>query len=301
MTVSAPDAPPATRPDERPRRSWTTVAAVVVGLVVGIAAAVVGPQLLGGSDEPVDGARIAPGEISGPDDLLPDDVPVPAGAGASSPQAAAMGFLDAEVAGDFERSFGYLSDAERVQYGTPAGWVSAHADVVPPILGYELGEQISDDADQPVFAAEVRFAPGLDRVVGLTPATATVQLVVVDGAQGWGVSLQSSPIQPTYPSDDGVVPAAQRWVDTRRECTVPSNEHGGLVGSPALAETLCDSPALEVGPAAPLEAAAAQPVFNAFGAEAVSAARVVRVSGAAELGIVLVPVGDEWIVIGVLP
>lgn len=271
--------------------------------MIGLVAAVVGSQLFADDDSPAtgDGSRIATGEISSPEDLLPDDVPIPAGAGAASPEEAVTGFLDAEMATDFETSFGHLSDAERAGYGSPAGWVSAHADVVPPVVEYEIIEQSAVEAGRETVVAQVTFEPGLDKVVGLTPGEAIVRWDVVEGADGWGVSVETSVLDPQYPSDDGVVPAAREWVDARRQCRAPDNEHGGLVGSPALADTLCDAGAVDVGEPQALDDVAGQPVFTAFGPEAVTAARFVRVDGAVDLGLVLVPIGSQWTVIGVLP
>lgn len=280
------------------------MAAVAAGLAIGVLAAVVGPGLVGGDDEPrAAGAnRIATGEINSPDDLMPEDGPVPAGAGAASAEAAVVGFLDAEIAGDYETSFLYLHDAARAEYGTPAGWVSAHADVVPVIVDYELGERETTADGRETLTAVLALEPGLDQVVGLTPAEAVVRWDVVRGAEGWGVSLETTVFEPVHPTDDGVVPAATAWAESRRSCKPPTNEHDGLVGSPALARSLCDADGeVVIGEPGTLDAATAQPFFTAFGTDAVAAARVVRIERPAELAVVLVPIGDDWTVIGVLP
>lgn len=294
-----------TEQPQTPRRRWTIVLAVVGGLAIGLLAAVVGAQVFGGDDaEPaaVDDERFATGEINSPDDLLPDDVVVPPGAGAESAEAAVTGFLDAEVEGDFETSFGFLSPADRAEHGSPEGWLASHADVVPQILGYEL-DGTTDEADgRATVTALLTLEPGLDQVTGLTPAEAVVRWDVIEGGDGWGVSLQTSAFEPVLPDEAGAAPAARTWAESHQRCEEPANQHGIVVGSPSLARTLCEATGpVDVGAPEPLRDADAQPVATAFGDEVASAARVVRITGAAELAAVLVPVGDRWTVIGVLP
>ncbi len=291
---------------EPSRRRWTTAAAVVGGLVIGLLAALVGAQVFGddGSDgAAVDDRRFATGEINSPDDLLPDDVVVPPGAGAASAEAAVTGFLDAEVDGDFAASFGFISEVDRAEHGSPEGWLASHADVVPRILGYELEEGGAEEgAGRATISALLTLEPGLDQVTGLTPAEAVVRWDILEGADGWGVSLQTSAFEPVLPDEAGAAPAALAWAEARQRCDVPANEHGIVVGSPALARTLCDSTGpVEVGDPTPLGDTDAQPVATAFGDQVARAARVVRIDGPSELAAVLVPVGDEWTVIGVLP
>jgi hypothetical protein len=163
-----------------------------------------------------------------------------------------------------------------------------------------LGEVNERDGNASVPAV-VTFTPGLDQVVGLVPLQANVTWQLARGTDGaWGVSLDSSAIEPIYPSDDGAAPAARTWLDARVACRTPSNERAGLIGSPALANALCGASALTLGDAKALDDVEATPIATAFGAETRSAARVVRVSGAVELGVVLVPIGDQWTVIGVV-
>ena len=237
------------------------MAAVAGGLAIGLLGAVVGAQVFDADDDEgtaeID-ERFATGEINSPDDLLPDDVVVPPGAGAQSAEAALTGFLEAEVAGDYETSFGFLSDADRVEHASPEGWLATHADVVPRILGYELQDQVEDGAGRATVTAALTLEPGLDQVTGLTPAEAIVRWDVVEGAGGWGVSLQTSAYEPVLPDEAGAAPAAQAWAEAHQRCDQPDDEHGLLVGSPALARTLCDAAgAVEVG--APDQLATATP------------------------------------------
>ncbi len=318
-----------TRPEDRERaphsvaadhptpggRPIRTILAVALGLLVGVVAAVLVPRLLDSDDATAPASDLASegseaerrtldddDVVTGPADLLDEDAPIPPGAGATSAEAALVGFLDAEADRDFETSFGFLSAADRQEYGSAAFWVASHANVVAPVVSYELGAA-SETADFTAVETTVRFEPGLDQVVGLTPAEALVTWAVSEGPDGtWGVSLGASAIVPSYPPDGGAADAARSWVDARQACEEPTNERQGLIGSAAIATTLCDAEGeLRIGEVERLDDAAGAAVNTAFGSEAANAARLVRVEGSVELGALLAPIGDEWIVIGVLP
>ena len=283
---------------------------LVLGLVVGVAAAVLIPRLLDGGDDETE--RVAPeGEgrtlaedepVTTPEDLLPDDVEVPLGAGAASAEAALTGFLDAEVAGDYEASFGFLSSTDRVTYGSPAGWVAGHADVVPPVLDYEVGEASEGDGVTTIVTT-MTLEPGLDQVVGLTPGRARVAWELLEADDGtWGVALDTSAIEPIFPPAEEAGAAARAWVTERQACREPVNERDGLIGATGLADSLCDAAGkLTVGDVEVLDETATTTVSTAFGPETAAASRVVRIDGSLTLGAVLAPIGDEWVVIGILP
>lgn len=279
----------------------------MLGLLVGVAIAVLVPRLLDdGDDVAGEAATIsearrsldeADGPVDAPADLL-EDGPVPPGAGAGSAEAAVTGFLDAEAASDFETSFGFLSAQDRQLYGSPAGWEASHADVFPPVVSYEV-----EEAGLDAVITTVVFEPGLDPVTGLTPGQARITWDVPVGPEGdMGVALETSLIEALHPAEEGAVDAARLWADDRRACETPSNERDGLIGTPGLAQQLCDAEgSITLGEPRGLDDLEATPFFTAFGAEAVSASRVVRISGPAELGAVLAPIGDQWSVIGVVP
>jgi hypothetical protein len=283
---------------------------LVLGLLVGVAAAVLVPRLLdGGDDESAPAVPATEGRtldddepVTSPEDLLPDDVDVPPGAGAPTAEAALTGFLDAEVAGDFAASFGFLSSTDRVAYGSPAGWVAGHADVVPPVLDYEVGEASTGDGVTTIVTT-MTFEPGLDQVVGLTPGRARVAWELLEAEDGtWGVALDTSALEPIYPPAEEAGRAASNWVTERQACRQPENERDGLIGAPGLADSLCDATGeLTVGDVEVLEEPSATTVSTAFGPETAAASRVVRIDGSVTLGAVLAPIGDEWVVIGILP
>lgn len=284
---------------------------LVLGLLAGVGLAVLIPRLLDGGDAGETG-RAAPvadrrtldedEPVTSPEDLLADDVEVPPGAGAPSAEAALTGFLDAEVAKDFATSFGFLSSTDRVAFGSPAGWVAGHADVVPPLLDYEVGE-VSEGDGVTTIATTMTFEPGLDQVVGLTPGRARVAWELLEAEDGtWGVALDTSAVEPIFPPAEEAGAAARAWVTERQACRQPANEREGLVGAAGLADALCDAAGeLAVGDVTALDETATTTVSTAFGPETAAASRVVRVTGSVELGAVLAPIGDEWVVIGILP
>jgi hypothetical protein len=284
-----------------------TVVLVLLGLLAGVAGAIVLPGLLDGDDDtpaPQGAPSIVDGPTDEPADVEPADADVPPGAGAATPEAAVTGFLDAEVDRDLATSFGFLSEDDRVAYGSPAGWEAGHADAMPPVLGYELEPVPPATGPRATAVTTVSLEPGLDQVVGLTPSRAEVTWDVRQGTDGtWGVSLgDGTTFEPLHPSDEGAGPAAQQWVDARQRCAAPPNEFAGMVGRRPLADALCDAAGeLSLGEAAPLGDIEATTFTTAFGPETAEAARLVRIRGVVELGVVLAPIGDAWTVIGVVP
>lgn len=274
------------------------VVIVVVALLVGMGA-VAGFGALNGSDDapsPVIGAD------AGPVDAAPvaaADTDVAAGDPAASPQAAVEAFLDAEVAGDFATSYSLLSDAQRAEYGSPAAWTNAHADFFP-ITGYRIV-----DATDGSVTAEVQYRSSLDEVVGLVPARGVVDWAVVEEAGGWSVDFDASVVEAAYPDDADAAEAVDEWARTHQRCEEPEQYEGALVATAdllAVADSLCDSSGrITTGPARTLDESDASPFVSAFGSEAVAWSRAVDLSGAVDLTVVVAPVDDRWVVVGLLP
>lgn len=271
------------------------ILAVACGLALGIGLTV---ALTRDSDDP----QLA--EIDQPTALSETDQgPVPPGADATDPRAAVEGFLEAEIELDFTSSFGFLSAATRAEYGSPERWVAAHADVLPPVRAYEIEEvEDPDGGGQAEVAALVTFEPSLDQVVGLVPERSQVRWVTASDGGSWGVDLGTSSFEPLYPSDDAAPAAVRAWAEAHQACGPAPSWDGNLVGSPALADSLCGAEgAVEVGDPAPLAEVDASPVLAAFGPGASDWARVVPVTAPSELRAVVAPIGQQWLVIGVLP
>lgn len=274
-------------------RTLALVLAIVVGLTLGIGVTVT----LTRDDDPT-----AAGPLESTDPAVstttPGDEPPPPGAAAPSPQAAVEGFLAAEVAGDLASSFGYLSAEARSNFGSPAGWTANHAELLAPVRAYEV-----EEVDDTEVVTLVTFEPGLDEVMGLVAERTRVTWATSEEAGSWGVDLDASTLEPLHPSDETAPEAVAVWAEAHQACEEdPRTWEGNLRGSPALAEALCGATGeVEVGPALPLSAVDAAPFLAAFGPEATTWARVVAVTAPVPLRAVVAPIGQEWLVIGVLP
>lgn len=229
-----------------------------------------------------------------------DDASVPPGQPAPTPVAAVEGFLDAEAGGEFEASYQLLTDAQRAAYGSPAGWVEAHAEFFP-VVGYEI---IEDRGDGTVVA-DVRYRSSLDEVIGLVPARARVEWPATQHDGGWLVDFDAARVEPVFPAERAATQAASEWATALQRCDEPEQYAGALVASLRLvrqSEDLCGTTeGVRAGSPRPLDPADANALVSAFGAQAQSWARAVEVSGPVELTVIVAPVDDEWLVVGLLP
>jgi hypothetical protein len=231
-----------------------------------------------------------------------DDGSAPSGAAASSPQAAVEGFLAAEIDGELATSFGFLDAATRERFRSSAGWIAAHADVIPPVTGYEVEGPAPGGESQSQVVTLVQFEPGLDEVRGLVPERATVTWATSADAGRWGVDLDRTIIEPLYPSDESAPAGVMAWAAAHQACEPAPTWGGNLQGSPVLAEQLCGAKGgVEVGTPSSLSSVDGGPFLAAFGPGAGEWARVVPVTAPVVLRAVVAPIGQEWLVIGVLP
>lgn len=294
--------------------TWRSVLAVVAALALGIAGTFVAVTMFaadGGPPLPPEAGTASVEDraaTSDPDRLvdagfedLPPPPTEPIDAPANDPATAVEGFLAAEVRNDFEGSYEFLSSDEWAIHGSPAGWIAAHADVLPPVTGFEIDE-VTEGPDGLRVGSVVGFVPSLDEVVGLVPAQAEVAWAVVRDGESYGVSLQNSSFAPVYVGDDAAAAATQAWVASRQACENAGEWGGALLGVQAAATALCGSSgAPEVGEPSPLPELDAAPFIVAFGEEALTWSRVVDVEAPVAMRVVLAPVGAHWRVIGVLP
>lgn len=231
----------------------------------------------------------------------PSGVPEPP---ATDPIGAVVGFLTAEAAADFERSFDFLSaDARAAFGGTSASWIAVHADVMPPVTGFVIGEVTSFGDGRTAVASTVGFRPSLDEVVGLVPPQAQVTWMVVEADDGtFGVDLEVSAFSPLYVSDATASDAVAAWVTSRQACGRDGEWGGTLLGVVGPVRALCGaSGQITVGEPAALSSFEAAPFTAAFGEDVLAWARQIEVTGAVELRAVIAPIGTEWRVIGALP
>lgn len=272
---------------------------VVVALFVGMGGFAAFGALTG-DDDPVT-SPIIEGEVEpGPSTPLPEGATeVPPGSPASSAEAAVAAFLDAEADGDFETSYSLLSEPQRAEYGSVAQWRNAHADFFPV-----LGHRVVETTDGAV-RTEVDYRSSLDEVVGLVPARAVVEWAVVQEGDGWVVDFDASAVQPIYPDDDAVADAVTDWAAGLQRCEEPDQYDGALVATADLvrtAESLCDTGGrIDVGPTRSLDEFDGSAFVSAFGTDVVAWARAVDLTGPAELTVVVAPVDDRWLVVGLLP
>jgi hypothetical protein len=230
----------------------------------------------------------------------PVDEPDAPDAAASSPDEAVRRFLDFELARDFEASYGLLGTADRARAVTRAGWSEAHADV-PVITGYALGtpEVVNGRTEVP---AEVMLRAALTPGAGIVPSRATVRFHAVAEDGGWRVAFDESRLVPHFPADIRAPAAVRAWAQTRVRCQQPREYAAGLIGAAARADALCGSDGpIRTGRARRLpETAQDQPFLAAFGGEVHDWARVVRVESPVPMDVVVAPLGEQWLVVGVL-
>ena len=226
----------------------------------------------------------------------------PPSAAPRTPDAAVGTFLALEVAQDFDGSYGVLSEPDRSNATSGAAWAAQHAGL-PSITGYEITavQQHDDRAD---VSVRLQLRPELTTDAGLVPdrATATFPTIPEDG--GWRVAYSDSTLVPQYATFISSAPTAVRsWVRARQACRTAPEYDAGLVGAPARAQALCGARgSIHLGRVRSLpETAQDQPFLAAFGTPVHDWARVVHVDAPVRMDVVVAPVGERWLVVGVLP
>jgi hypothetical protein len=225
---------------------------------------------------------------------LPDD-PAP------TPRDAVDRFLGAEVAQQYGVSYGLLSARDRDERNSRAAWTADHADL-PPIAAYRFdGVQVHDGRAD--VAVALRLHSQLSPTDGLVPARARATLVAVAEDGGWRVAFGESALAAEYPSTALAPDAVRSWARARVECRHAPEFVGGLLGAAARADELCGARgAVQVGRAVRLpETDQDQPFLAAFGSEVHEWSRVVPVDAPVRLRVVVAPLGERWLVVGVLP
>ena len=217
------------------------------------------------------------------------------------PVAVVERFLTAEIAGDFEESFELLSQADQEAAGGVDGWVAEHYLVVPTIRGFRLTADTADGTRAEVSTG-LSLEADLDQVVGLIPGDANATWVLVEERDDWRVAFTESRIAPVFLDDSTVSTAVAEWVSSRQSCLPETDRDLAILGFPTLADPLCEATGSVTvsGPSSLEDAADAAPFLAAFGPEVGIWARVVTVQTPIALRVVAAPIGDQWVVIGVL-
>lgn len=288
------------------RSSWLRDAAIVIGgLLIGLALPLSGRIIDGIRDDDRGAAPPAASSIDtdgaasaqATDELVGADVePTPAG----TPVDAVRLLLEAEISGDHGRSFGLLAESNRASYGSVAAWRAAHADFFPVVAFEVTGERSAGDVVEVV--TDVSFRSSIDEVVGLVPARAEMVWPVVDERGGWLVDFDGAEVTPRFPPDADALRAVHDWASTRQACERATEYSAGLVGVGSFADRLCGSQGrIVVGSTVEsLDPADAAPFVSAFGPDAETWARTVSLRGPVPLIVVVVPVDDRWLVVGVV-
>ncbi|HVM00086.1 MAG TPA: hypothetical protein VM324_12405 [Egibacteraceae bacterium] len=286
------------------RRGTTTALATAAGFALGIAITV-GPSALRGepaASGPPRGAQDVQ-LVTSPDNEPPGSLGQAARASspAASPQGAVEAFLEAERARDWETSFLLLSGADRARFRSPAGWVAAHPNALPPVTGYDV-QGVAGDGDRAEVMAVTGFEPSLDPFAGLVPARTQATWVVTAEDGGWLVALGDSRFRPLHPAEDAATDTVRDWVAARQDCRSDAAlEHHNLLGVPSLADGLCGAGGpVEVGDVERLRAIDAGTLLAAYGESVTDWARTVPVTAPTNLRAVLAPIGQDWVVIAVL-
>lgn len=240
----------------------------------------------------------------------PTPTPLPP---ATDPVAAVEAFVAAEADRDAVAAWSLLSAEDRVRYPTPAMWQTEHRQL-PQLKSVAVSgapsPTVAAAADPPGaldLAAEVTFDPGLDLTKGMVPARAQATWRVVPEEGGWRIAYRDSRFDAVTASEHTLAEDAAAWADARRRCRTEDafgrrlEVGGGVVGVAGLAERLCGAGrTVPAGTPARIEAAEAAAVVAAFGPGALEWARVIALEGAVPQRVVLGPLGERWIAIGVL-
>jgi hypothetical protein len=284
-------------------RSALRLATPLAGLVIALAACSSGgddqgADATGVGTTPMTAAASAP--TASPTPATPTtSAALPLDARPTTARGAVEAFLVAQVRGDAEASRALLSAPLRQAYSANE-WVHAQADL-PRYLGFTVtSEQPRVDGSGTEVLVDATLRSQLDEIVGLVPAHARVTWTAVPEGAEWRVDLSRSRLDPVLPPDADASAAVAQWVQERQGCQTPT-EYGSLVGAPALADALCGAEGdVRTDDARPLDQLAdATPVLNAFGPDASTWARVVGVEAPARLDVVVAPVDDRWLVVGV--
>ncbi len=269
-------------------------------LVAGAVALAAVPAVLMMSGDDDTGTSPAP-EITIPAPAAPGEpvvieAPIAvASAAAPTAQAAVEQYLTAEIDRDLARSLSLLSDSERTAIASVEAWILRH-DAMPRILGYEVTGSTGS-----TVTTTLELEPRLNEVQGYVPSTALATWSTVPTSDGFLVSLTATVIEPVVPADDAAAAAALAWVEGQQRCETIGQYDGNLLGEPDVLGLLCGQSGSYTAapPGALTEFVDPGVVASAFGPEASSFARVVRMDGPIPLSVVTAPLGDRWLVVAV--
>lgn len=213
--------------------------------------------------------------------------------------------LQAEQRGDSAASFLVLSRESRAEYKDVSDWIKRRQQL-PAVTGFRIdpdseGEK-GDRAGK--VSAVVEHTPGLDPFRGLSAARETQVFTGRKEGDGWLVDGDPV-VDPLLPSDTSAVEGATAWVAAVQACDRKKAEGLQVVrdifGTAQGAEGLCG----KQGPVTPgpverlTPGIASTDIVAQYSTDALVWARVVRMTSPAGFGVVLAPLGERWLVLGI--
>ena len=237
------------------------------------------------------GPTTTPPVAPSPTELDPAQAPAPA-----SVDGSARTFLDAVVKRDAATAFRLLAKKDRNFFGSPEQFGASLSRAAP-----WLDAQFT--ASGSTVVATVQRTPELDDALGLITSDTTITLPTVEEDSVWHIDWRNRVVsaEPTL-SDALATGDVMRWAKARQACRpVPGLEHEtGLAGVAGFAPALCGAKgAVSVGDVTSLEELEDPGLFiDAFGGDVLRWGRVVTLRAPIDMRVVVAPVGDRWIVIG---
>lgn len=231
---------------------------------------------------------------------LPDPQPTPR----PHLSDAVRDLLAAEQRGDRAASFLLLSRQSRSEYRDVPDW-TARRQQLPAVTGFRIdpGAEGEKGDRAGTVKAVVEHVPGLDPFKGLSLAREDQTFTGRKEGDGWLVDGDPA-TEPILPPDALAIEAATSWVSAVQACD--QEKAAGLQAVPNLfgaadgAVGLCG----KKEPVAPANVDRLQPgiassdIVAQYSTDALSWARVVRITSPAAFGVVLAPLGDAWRVLG---
>jgi hypothetical protein len=217
-------------------------------------------------------------------------------ANAETVDASARVFVSAIVANDAVAAYQLLTSADQTFYGSPEQFAATLARSAP-----------WNDANVTVvgssIVATVERTPQLDDALGLITPVANVTLPAIVESGEWRIDWRNRNVD-AEPTLDAQKASADvlLWAEGRRSCKPdPTREHAtGLVGVEGFAAALCNAKGeLSVGSISLLETLDDPgPFVDAFGPDVLRWGRVVTIRTPIDMRVVVAPVGDRWVAVG---
>jgi hypothetical protein len=214
----------------------------------------------------------------------------------TSVASSATAFADAVVRSDASTAFRLLTNVDQNFYGS--------AEQFAVTLGQDapwLNAEVATTGTS--IVATVQRAPQIDEDLGLVTARAVVTLPATNESGEWHVDWRRRTVAAEPTLGDGTAKDdVAAWAQTRQACkpSVTLEPVSGLTGVTGFASALCGTKGKPtVSDVAPLDVLVDPgPFVDAFGPGVMRWGRVVTLRAPIDMRVVVAPVGDRWIVLG---